>query len=272
MTKLAVMEVLLTTVTFCTVTPVPLTATVAPDTSAIRRLGCQLHVIEVDWCRSLSNSGNTAKIGFMIAFDTVKKEAATGGWSAWRREKGIILMKSTKLLSMDHRAILRALGILKVVARNVGRHDPDALADAKSLLGFFREFADQCHHTKEESLLFPRLMSAGMAVEGGPLGVMLSEHEQARALVTHMCQALDSEDRLQFALHAEHYSHLLAGHIEKEDQVLFTMAESALTEEDDSDLVTGFEAIEERLGADVHEKFHRLLLSMEYKYLAEWAG
>jgi hypothetical protein len=48
----------------------------SPTSAEIRRLGCQLHVIEIDWCGSLSNSGNTAKIGFMIAFDTGKEGSA----------------------------------------------------------------------------------------------------------------------------------------------------------------------------------------------------
>lgn len=173
---------------------------------------------------------------------------------------------------MDHIVILRALGLLQVVARHVARDDVEACADAKVLLGFFREFADRSHHAKEESFLFPRLMKAGMPVDGGPLGVMLFEHDQGRTIVAHMFETLERGDGPAFQRYAEGYSELLVGHIDKEDKVLFVMTESTLTEQDDADLVSDFNAIEVKSGAEVRERFHRFLLSMEYKYLSECAS
>ena len=163
-------------------------------------------------------------------------------------------MKCTPLLSMDHIVILRALGLLQVVARHVARDDGGASSDAKTLLGFFREFADRSHHAKEESFLFPRLMKAGMPVEGGPLGVMLFEHDQGRALVANMSESLDRGDGPAFQRYAEGYSQLLVEHIEKEDKVLFVMTESALTEQDDADLVSDFNAIEVKSGSRISGK------------------
>jgi hemerythrin-like domain-containing protein len=36
-------------------------------------------------------------------------------------------------------------------------------------LVFLKEFADRCHHGKEEDFLFPALEKAGIKKEGGPI-------------------------------------------------------------------------------------------------------
>src|SRR3546814_15085307 len=46
-------------------------------------------------------------------------------------------------------------------------------------------------HGKEEGLLFPAMIEAGLSADGGPISVMLSEHEQGRALVAAMANATE---------------------------------------------------------------------------------
>ena len=61
-----------------------------------------------------------------------------------------------------------------------------------NLQEFFRLFADQCHHGKEEELLFPLLEQKGIPRTGGPIGVTLHEHEEGRALVRQMGDAVEA--------------------------------------------------------------------------------
>jgi len=51
--------------------------------------------------------------------------------------------------------------------------------DMHDFIGFLKEFADKCHHGKEEGLLFPALIQAGLPEKGGPIGVMLADHARA---------------------------------------------------------------------------------------------
>ena len=44
-------------------------------------------------------------------------------------------------------------------------------------------------------------------------------------------------------------------------------AESILSEQDDEDLVTAFEAVDIRMGKDVYERFYRMLESLEEEYV-----
>ena len=90
-------------------------------------------------------------------------------------------MKPTEELKIEHQAIKR---MLKVMAGACGRLDRGAAVDAghlESIVDFIQIFADQCHHGKEEDLLFPAMDEAGFSGEQGPIAVMLAEHAQGRA-------------------------------------------------------------------------------------------
>ena len=51
---------------------------------------------------------------------------------------------------------------------------------------FIREFADARHHGKEEDILFRAMVAAGFPADGGPIAVMLMDHEAGREHVRVM--------------------------------------------------------------------------------------
>ncbi len=174
-------------------------------------------------------------------------------------------MKPTELLRQEHRVIERVLDCLQETADRADAGKGFDSAAAHSMLEFFREFADRCHHGKEEGHLFPAMEAKGFPREGGPTGVMLYEHEQGRELVRRMAEALqafsagDASAITAFTQSARAYCNLLRNHIDKEDQVLFVMAERTFDAEDQARLAAAFEKVEaEEIGAGVHEKYHRL--------------
>jgi len=95
-------------------------------------------------------------------------------------------MKTTDQLSREHQAILRGLDLLKAAAASWRKYQAGAAEDCRALVEFFKTFADHCHHGKEEQVLFPKLMQAGITIHGRTLGVMLQEHEQGRDLIRGM--------------------------------------------------------------------------------------
>ncbi len=137
----------------------------------------------------------------------------------------------TTVLREEHQLILKVLDALEQVLNKgsaVSAQNVEMLAKYAS---FFRLFADACHHGKEEDLLFPELEARGIPREGGPIGVMLAEHEQGRAFVRQMHEALPGaragEAAAMDALVAagRKYIDLLRRHIDKEENVLFNMAD-----------------------------------------------
>jgi len=173
-------------------------------------------------------------------------------------------------LMNDHEAILSAIQILD---RMIATLDKTSSVDGKDIhdfIGFLKEFADKCHHGKEEGHLFPAMVRAGIPEQGGPIGVMLAEHARGRQFIREMEDAISNNvDYVKFRAAASGYATLLRTHIHKENGILFPMAERVLTEKQLGELYNGFEEHEEKvIGQGRHEELHALLKSLQGKYPA----
>jgi hemerythrin-like domain-containing protein len=182
---------------------------------------------------------------------------------------------ATTILKQEHDAILRMLDVTEELADRLRRDDevaPETLAEVNE---FFQLFADRCHHAKEEEVFFPLLERKGIPREGGPIGVMLAEHERGRALIREMVESADAYGRgeqpagRRWAEAARQYSDLLSQHILKENNVLFAMAEGVLSPAEHSALAAHFERLEtETMGAGTHERLHRVMDRLVAEVLA----
>jgi hemerythrin-like domain-containing protein len=174
--------------------------------------------------------------------------------------------RPTQILSDEHRVIERVLNALEKLTK---RPPGTSLSHWKTALDFFRHFADQCHHYKEEQVLFPAMEEHGIPREGGPIGMMLLEHEQGRAHVRAMSEAVEQlqtgRDAAEVLLsHARAYLTLLREHIQKEDDILFRMADEIIPEDEQRQLLRRFEAHEsEEVGAGAHEKYLKVAAELE---------
>jgi hemerythrin-like domain-containing protein len=170
-------------------------------------------------------------------------------------------MRPTEILSAEHRVIEGVLSCLDAMAARTERGVPLDVASAQQAIEFLRTFADTCHHGKEERHLFQTLIAKGWPADSGPVGVMLSEHEQGRGLIRRMALACDlaetdaGQASKDFAEAARAYAMLLREHIFQEDHVLFAMADRALDAAEQQELLARFEAAEaEEIGPDTHER------------------
>lgn len=175
--------------------------------------------------------------------------------------------KATALLSDEHRVIERVLAALE---RLTEKSATEFLQPWKKALDFVRHFADQCHHIKEEKVLFPALEEHGIPTEGGPVGMMLLEHEEGRAYVRAMFDALskieagDSSAQTALCDNAKQYLRLLREHIQKEDDILFRMADEVIPADEQKQLLEKFETHEaEEVGTGVHEKYLKIVEELE---------
>lgn len=182
-------------------------------------------------------------------------------------------MSTTQILQDEHRIIERVLDCLEQLAgrcRADGRLDAGAGRDA---IEFFRGFADRNHHGKEEAHLFPMMEQRGFSPDAGPTAVMRREHEQGRQLVGAMADALESAAAGEAAgvdsfLGAAHgFINLLRQHIQKENQILFPMAEQALTETDKGKLLEAFARVNnEEIGEAERQRLMQVAASLAERF------
>jgi hemerythrin-like domain-containing protein len=179
-------------------------------------------------------------------------------------------MKPTEELKEEHKVILRMLKVLEKAAQNLeeGKEVPRDLF--KKAVDFIRNFADRCHHGKEEDTLFPMMEKFGIPKEGGPLGVMLHEHTLGRNFVKGMAEAAEKYEKgdksaiKSLVENARGYAGLLAPHIFKEDNILYPMADRAIPEKEQTILEEKFEKLEkEIMGIGKHHHYLNLVEELE---------
>jgi hemerythrin-like domain-containing protein len=183
-------------------------------------------------------------------------------------------MKPTAELKIEHQAIKRMLKVMSGACSRLDAGRPVDPEHLDSIVEFIQVFADQCHHGKEEDLLFPALIEAGFSKEHGPIAVMLAEHVKGRA---HVRQVKESSAAYRagapgaaadISRGARAYIGLLGPHIDKEDNILYPMADQALSAACQEELGRAFARVEkEIIGASRPEAFHALLEKLEGIYL-----
>ncbi len=177
------------------------------------------------------------------------------------------------ILRDEHVLILRALGALEVAAERLAEGEALPRAWWDELLAWLGAFADRCHHGKEEDVLFPAMIRAGAPSEGGPIDLMLEEHAQGRALIRAMA---DGEPARRAAA-ARQYAILLRQHIDKENDILFPLADAILDEADQRAVGRDFDGVEAEGGSEgsreaAHARLDRLVAVIDHRAPAPTSG
>ncbi len=172
-------------------------------------------------------------------------------------------------LVAEHEMIERAMEVLKVNLGKVadGSHDPVQTGRA---IDFLYEFGDKIHNIKEEKYLFPLMHERGVPKEGGPIGVMLMEHEMERELLVKMQADLpglkdaDTDVKEEYVAKGLEYLQIRAEHIWKENDILYNMARQMLSEDDFTTLLEQFKESDLQFyGPDAADKFDAMLEEVE---------
>jgi hemerythrin-like domain-containing protein len=143
-------------------------------------------------------------------------------------------MTPTEVLMDEHQLILTVLDSLEEGAERLdsGKSiDPEFFFDAAE---FVSGFADKCHHGKEEDILFVAMTATYMPQDSGPVAVMLAEHDEGRQYTAGFRSAAekmkegDATAAADVVRNVYDYVNLLREHINKEDNVLYPMAEQII--------------------------------------------
>jgi hemerythrin-like domain-containing protein len=184
-------------------------------------------------------------------------------------------MTPVEILMNEHRHIERMLDCLEAMTITfLAEHRIDSTF-AREAVAFLQDYADRCHHGKEEARLFPALEANGLSSDCGPTTVMRYEHEQGRARIKEMAEAIaagernDDEAPARFSRAARMYLGLLREHIQKEDHCLFPMVGQVLNTQAMQDLQKHFTHFErEEMDAGARAALLKSLEHLEARFNA----
>lgn len=176
------------------------------------------------------------------------------------------------VLQSEHRLIESVLVSLREYASQLSKADKAPQNDLNDFVEFLQAFADAQHHAKEEEILFEAMIRSGFPRQGGPIPVMLQEHDEGRRIVDELNgyaqkEAWSDEVVMGIARASNALSELLRTHIHKEDNVLYEMAKDRLSptemeqvdracaQRDDESRQTGRLAALETLAARLIERY-----------------
>lgn len=129
------------------------------------------------------------------------------------------------LLMGEHRLFERLLDAFDRWTERLGAGE-DVSGDLEKFTLVLADLVDAHHHGKEEDILFAAMIEAGFPADGGPIAVMLHEHDLGRAHIRALrsLSALPNVPVGPATSHARGFGELLRAHIQKEDHILYPMA------------------------------------------------
>ena len=169
---------------------------------------------------------------------------------------------ATQNLENDHVYILRLIDVMEKMVLNCATDT----AHMEMVVNLIKTYADGFHHAKEEKVLFPLLVEKGFSNEQGPVSVMLHEHVEGREFVKGISERIDVYKAGNVSALPEIYQYmqgyvdLLKAHIGKENNVLFRMADKALSSDEQLELLNKFGSIEKQFDS---EKIAMSILEIE---------
>lgn len=127
-------------------------------------------------------------------------------------------------------------------------------------IDFIRTYADKYHHAKEEEILF-KYFEEDLDI----IKAMLEDHDNARAHVRAVLEALDKKDKEAISEHLNAYRELLTEHIKKEDEILYPWMDRGFSITTVGELFVKFNQRDEEL-SDVPEKYEEFINKLEGKF------
>ena len=169
-------------------------------------------------------------------------------------------------LRSEHLVLKLAVEVLERAGHLLARHEPVDLAACAELVAVLWQYGEREHHAKEECVLLPALIRAGLPSQSGPVAVMLFEHLRERELLSQLERAsgdlAQAAARASFASAALEYTQLLTAHMIKEDGVLFPLVDRLIAPERQAAAVAEFARMDQSLPSGGSDAVRARLLAL----------
>ncbi|MCP4115850.1 MAG: hypothetical protein GY737_10680 [Desulfobacteraceae bacterium] len=162
-------------------------------------------------------------------------------------------MNITQTLVDEHVLILKGLEALRIARDKIerNRHPPKLFFE--KAVPFFRNYADQYHHYKEEFLMFGFLARKKEGTLDLEIGALRHQHEKGRQFLTRLERSINGygmENEIAVTTLLENLASFIAvlgRHIFREDNLFFPMVEQELSLDEKTTLFEQFQLEEQAL-------------------------
>ncbi|MBL0127973.1 MAG: hemerythrin domain-containing protein [Flavobacteriales bacterium] len=159
----------------------------------------------------------------------------------------------------EHEMIVEAIEVAKEAGTLIGKDDERYVRTMKDLIDFFRTYADQYHHHKEEEVLFPLMLESNEMLGDGVLKEMLENHADFREMLDGISKDLEAGRLPQVRDGLARYSEALLDHIAVENDEVFHMAMTLLDDNTLDRVGFQFEDHDRETGAERKEELARMV-------------
>lgn len=183
-------------------------------------------------------------------------------------------MNSIDLMVEEHKNASRMLKVIRNACYTIFQGKEINYEDFGKMIDFVRSYVDKHHHGKEEKLLFKEMQNhLGKIADNLITHGMLVEHDLGRLYMSELEEALervkngDGESNLDVISNAVGYTHLLARHIAKEDEVVYNFGAKNLPSEIMAEINQKTEAFEQEANEKGTQEYYKTMLEeLEAKY------
>jgi len=154
------------------------------------------------------------------------------------------MVDATNVLRREHHDIAAVVLMAEeMLLRRMA--DPNiGIRDMPEMTNFFLRYADHLHHAKEESVLFPAVLRH-QPESLTLLDVLLEEHQQIRAILATLEQALSRGQRDAYFETVRAYIAVMHQHLAREEGQLLPLADQLFSPEEQQQLAAQLAAVQE---------------------------
>ena len=154
-----------------------------------------------------------------------------------------------QMLFEEHSVIVTAIDAAENAESLIGINDILYEKTIRELLYFFRKYADNYHHRKEEEILFPEMKKKNELLADGVLKEMFDNHEEFREMLRNIERLLDEKNYMNAQKQLNIYCNSLLDHIHVENEEVFQMSETLFNDDELGKIYFRFEDCDREIGS-----------------------
>ena len=182
-------------------------------------------------------------------------------------------MTPTENLIKEHKKINELLDIMSKIALKIKLNDVFYPNDVEEIVNYLLIIIENSHHGKEDDVFYPELISSGIAKDTAPLSIINYEHTISKSYLKDIsscvvnCKIGNDFSGELLADSLTNYVVVIKNHIQREEEVIFPIANEVLSAEKQYEISQRFEDIEQKyFSKSLNDQYTTLLNKLKIKY------